>query len=96
VLTIALTEKADSDLEGIHEHYEAQAGTKAADALIAQVIAALTQLTTVSGMGRPSQGPDVRQLVFSRYPLIALYRIERGRIQVLRVVHQRTERADCW
>ncbi|CAI8796662.1 hypothetical protein EMIT0P218_10464 [Pseudomonas sp. IT-P218] len=40
--------------------------------------------------------PDVRELVLGRYPFIAPYRFANGQIQVLRVLHQRSERSEDW
>lgn len=96
MVKIALTDKADSDLESIHEYYESRLGTRAADAVIAQIIEALEQLETFTGLGRPSQVPDTRELVLSRFPFIAPYRLIHGEIQILRILHQRTERSEDW
>jgi toxin ParE1/3/4 len=96
VVKIALTEKADSDLESIHEYYESRLGTRSADAVIAEIIEALEQLETFTGLGRPSQVPDIRELVLSRFPFIAPYRLIHGEIQILRILHQRTERSEDW
>ena len=96
MVKIALTEKADSDLESIHEYYESRLGTRSADAVIAEIIEALEQLETFTGLGRPSQVPDIRELVLSRFPFIAPYRLIHGEIQILRILHQRTERSEDW
>ncbi len=93
---IALTDKADSDLESIHEYYETRLGTESADAVVADIIEALERLETFTGMGRPSQTPDVRELVFSRFPFIAPYRLRHNEVQILRILHQRTERPEEW
>lgn len=68
----------------------------AAVEVMADLIERIEQLRTFSGLGRPSQAPDVRELVFTRHPFIAPYRVIRGEIQVLRVLHQRTERIQDW
>ena len=96
MVKIALTDKADSDLESIHEYYESRLGTRSADAVIAQIIEALEQLETFTGLGRPSQVPDIRELVLSRFPFIAPYRLIHGEIQILRILHQRAERSEDW
>jgi len=38
-------------------------------------------------MGRPGRVPGTRELVIPRAPFIVPYRMERGRIQILRVFH---------
>ncbi|MEX5581452.1 type II toxin-antitoxin system RelE/ParE family toxin [Pseudomonas lurida] len=93
---IALTDKADSDLESIHEYYESRVGIEAADSVVAQIIEALEQLETFTGLGRPSQSPDVRELILSKFPFIAPYRLAHGEVQILRILHQRTERPEDW
>lgn len=93
---IALTDKASSDLDSIHEYYQSRLGPAAADAVLAQIIEALEQLETFTGLGRPSQTPDVRELILSKFPFIAPYRLAYGEVQVLRILHQRTERQEEW
>ena len=93
---IALTDKASSDLDSIHEYYESRLGAAAADAVLGQIIETLEQLQTFTGLGRPSQTPDVRELILGKFLFIAPYRLIRGEVQVLRILHQRTERLDDW
>ena len=92
---IALTDKASSDLDSIHEYYQSRLGP-AADAVLAQLIETLEQLETFTGLGRPSQTPDVRELIFSKFPVIAPYRLAYGEVQVLRFLHQSIERPQDW
>lgn len=93
---IALTDKANSDLESIHEYYESRMGAAAADGVVAQIIETLEQLETFTGLGRPSQSPDVRELILSKFPFIVPYRLAHGEVQLLRILHQRTERPEDW
>ena len=93
---IALTDKASSDLDSIHEYYQSRLGPAAADAVLAQIIETLEQLETFTGLGRPSQTPDVRELIFSKFPFIAPYRLAYGEVQVLRILHQSIERPQDW
>ncbi|WP_268798437.1 type II toxin-antitoxin system RelE/ParE family toxin [Pseudomonas huanghezhanensis] len=92
MLKIALTEKAQSDLDGIHEYCASVAGGSAASAVILRMLEVLEQLGTFSGMGHPSQTPGVRELVFPRHPFIAPYRVKKNQVQILRVLHHRAER----
>ena len=93
---IALTDKASSDLDSIHEYYESRLGSAAANAALLQIIEALEQLETFTGLGRPSQTPDVRELILGKFPFIAPYRLMHGEVQDLRILHQRTERPEEW
>lgn len=91
--TIALTEKARGDLLTIYEHYAAHADPKVANDIVLHLIEKMDQLTVFASMGRPALRSGVRELVFVRYPFLALYRVKDHEIQVLRVRHQRTERS---
>jgi hypothetical protein len=59
---------------------------------ILRMLEVFEQSGTFSGMGRPSQTPGVRELVFPRLPFVAPYRVNKHQVQILRVLHQRTER----
>lgn len=91
-----MTDKADSDLDSIHEYYKSRLGAKSAHAVLAQIIEALEQLETFPGLGRPSQTPDARELVLGKFPFIAPYRLKNGNVQILRIIHQSTERSEDW
>jgi plasmid stabilization system protein ParE len=90
VPSIVLTDKAQSDLDSIHEHYQ-----NAGD-VISAILETLRQLQRFPGSGRPSVAPDIRELVLTRYPFVAPYRLKHGQLQVLRILHQRTERPQDW
>nr|WP_251030671.1 MULTISPECIES: type II toxin-antitoxin system RelE/ParE family toxin [Pseudomonas] len=91
-----MTDKAQSDLDSIHEHYQGALGTDAADDVIASILETLRQLQRFPGSGRPSVAPDIRELVLTRYPFVAPYRLIHGQLQILRILHQRTERPQDW
>ncbi|MDR6606634.1 type II toxin-antitoxin system RelE/ParE family toxin [Pseudomonas synxantha] len=93
---VVLTEKAESDLDNIHEHYRESVGADTAIKIISTILQSFQQLEQFPGSGRPSVMPDVRELVLDRYPFIAPYRFAHGQIQVLRVLHQRMERSQDW
>jgi plasmid stabilization system protein ParE len=96
VPSVVLTEKAESDLDGIHEYYQRVLGVDAAFDVISIILQSFHQLERFPGSGRPSLVPDVRELVLGRFPFIAPYRLIDDQIQVLRVLHQRTERLQDW
>ncbi|WP_081015167.1 type II toxin-antitoxin system RelE/ParE family toxin [Pseudomonas fluorescens] len=94
--SVVLTEKADSDLDTIHEHYRKVVGAQAALEIISTILQSFERLEQFPGSGRPSGMPDVREVVLGRYPFIAPYRFSQGQVQVLRVLHQRSERSQDW
>jgi len=87
-----MTDKAESDLQAIHEHYASHSGIKAANDVIFRTVERLEQLTMFSEIGRPSQFRGKRELVFVRHPIIATYQIKNNQVQILRIQHQRTAR----
>jgi plasmid stabilization system protein ParE len=96
VPSVVLTEKADSDLDTIHDHYRKVVGAQAALEIISTILQSFERLEQFPGSGRPSGMPDVRELVLGRFPFIAPYRFSQGQVQVLRVLHQRSERSQDW
>jgi plasmid stabilization system protein ParE len=96
VPSAVLTEKAESDLDNIHEHYQTIVGAKVAFEVISTILKSFERLEQFPGSGRPSVMPDVRELVLDRYPFVAPYRFSQNQIQVLRVLHQRMERSQDW
>jgi plasmid stabilization system protein ParE len=96
VPSVVLTEKAENDLDNIHEYYQEAIGVDAAFEIISTILQSFEQLKLFPGSGRPSVMPDVRELIVGQYPFIAPYRFVQGQIQVLRVLHQRSERSQDW
>ena len=94
--SVVLTEKAESDLDAIHAHYQGVLGTDGAFEVISIILQSFRQLERFPGSGRPSVMPDVRELVLGSYPFIAPYRLVHGQVQVLRILHQRAERSQDW
>lgn len=87
---ITLTEKAESDLESIFEHYQRVADAATAHRIIQEIFCSLEVLARFQGAGHQSPVAGVREMVMAHVPFVAPYRVEQGAIQVLRVLHQRT------
>ncbi|MDR9755111.1 type II toxin-antitoxin system RelE/ParE family toxin [Pseudomonas sp. SZMC_28357] len=94
--SVVLTEKADSDLDAIHEHYQRVAGNAKAIEVVATILHGFQQLERFPGSGRPSAIADLRELVLVDIPFIAPYRYKDGQVQILRILHQRIERSHHW
>jgi len=93
---IALTSKADSDLEGIYEHYEPRLGAEKAEEVVFQVLEALGRLESFPQLGKASDIPDCRELIFSKFPYRAVYtlKVKSDTILVYRILHQHAERLE--
>ncbi|SFB65478.1 type II toxin-antitoxin system RelE/ParE family toxin [Azotobacter beijerinckii] len=93
---LEITDPAQSDLDDIFEHYAPLVGEAEAEQIVIRLLEKLEPLETFPGMGRPSQKPSVRELVFTRYPFLAQYRVKDDTVQILRVVHQRSQHPADW
>ncbi|MGA4637911.1 type II toxin-antitoxin system RelE/ParE family toxin [Pseudomonas solani] len=95
---IQLTAKAESDLGAIFEFYSNLMGEKGAREVIDTLLSKLWDLQAFPSMGRPSQVSGVRELVYIQYPFVAPYRYvhPHDRIEVLRFLHQSSERPQDW
>lgn len=93
MLAVKLAEKAESDLDGIHEHYAAKVGESRANQLVLGILEALEQLRLFPNSGRPGEYPDTRELVISTVPYVAVYGVKGPHVRVYRVLPQRGERS---
>lgn len=93
-----MSDKAQSDLESIFEHYEPLMGEDKAYDIVNEILSKLDDLEAFPAMGRASQVPDVRELVFTSLPFLAPYRlnVRTDAIEIVRIIHQRTERPQDW
>lgn len=95
---IALTSKADSDLDGIYEHYEARIGAERAEKAILQIFEGLYQLETFPQLGKASDIPNCRELIFAKLPYRAVYtlKLQTNTLLIYRILHQHAERSEDW
>lgn len=94
--TIKLTDKAESDLDSIHEYHATYLLPGPAAGVVLEVLKSLDILVSFPGSGRQSPVPDVRELVLTKYPYLASYRVIGDEIQILRILHHRSERIEAW
>ena len=85
-MTILWTSGARSDLIAIFD-YIANDNPAAAAALVDRVDEAVMRLEDHPGLGRPGRRAGTRELVIAGSSYIAVYRIRRDTVQVLRVLH---------
>lgn len=86
-MIVRWTTLAKSDLERIYEYIAAD-NQPAALRVIRQLYNAVhTQLLLAPLSGRVGRVASTRELVFSNLPYIIAYRVWKGELQVLRVLH---------
>ncbi len=79
--------KAIEDLTSLRS-YIAEDDPAAARKLVLHIMHSVQQLLPDNPqMGRPGRVPGTRELVISKTPFIAPYRLQRNVIQILRVYH---------
>ena len=94
--TISLTSKAESDLDAIFSHYQSKVGSVAAHQIIQDILAAISNLELFPGMGRPSQLPGYRDLIFTSVPFYAAYSVVGTVVEIYRIPHQHSQRPEHW
>lgn len=67
--------------------YIARDDPSAATRMVARIRAAVAHLATHPAMGRPGRVPGTRELVVAGTRYIVPYRIQRGRVEIIRVLH---------
>ncbi len=93
---IALSSKAESDLDGIYSHYEALVGAELGEAAVFHILSSLEMLERFPNAGKASPSPDCRELIITTYPYRATYSLQGDRVIVFRILHQHSERREDW
>lgn len=75
-----------ADLDDI-AGYIARDDPETARAVVARIWERARMLKDQPGMGRPGRVPGTRELVLPGLPFILPYRVDKGEVQVLRVLH---------
>ncbi len=80
------SDDAISDLEALRS-YIGQDKPGAAKGVVKRILRRTEMLTDQPGIGRPGRIPGTRELVISGTPYIVPYRIRKGYVELLRVLH---------
>ncbi len=74
------------DLSGIAK-YLSQHGDNAANDVAEHIWQAGLSLADMPSRGRAGRVPATRELVLTKYPYVLVYRVEDGKVQILRIIH---------
>ncbi|MBI1941616.1 MAG: type II toxin-antitoxin system RelE/ParE family toxin [Acidobacteria bacterium] len=85
-MKIRWTQLAVEDLDSAYD-YIAETNPTAARSVIARIESALKALKAHPLLGRKGRVEDTRELVVPATPFIVAYRIGKGRIEILAVIH---------
>jgi toxin ParE1/3/4 len=85
-MDIKLTRKAEGDLESV-EAFIREENPAAAIRTVLRILEAIEGLVEFPNIGRPGRVHGTRELVINRTPFIAVYKVIRNTVWILRVLH---------
>lgn len=85
-MTLRWTRLAAGHLESAFE-YLTQINADAADSVVERILSAIEALEQHPQMGRSGRVPRTRELVVTGTPFVVAYRVRKGRIEILAVLH---------
>jgi toxin ParE1/3/4 len=92
-MRIAWSETAIANLVGIRKYIE-QDKPAAARRLAQRILISVERLAQHPHLGRPGREPETRELVVAGTPYIIAYRVYRGRLSILAVLHAAQSRPE--
>lgn len=92
-MRVIWSETAISQLVEIQRYIE-QDKSEAARQLARRILASVERLVKHPYLGRPGREPETRELLIPNAPCIIPYRVDRGRIVILAVLHGSRKRPE--
>lgn len=86
-MRICWTRPAADDLTQICDYIEKHGSGAAARRVALSICQRVGTLAEFPELGRTGRRPDTRELVFTDLPYLAIYRIGRDEIEILRILH---------
>jgi toxin ParE1/3/4 len=77
---------AEHDLDAVYEYIRRDNAT-AARKVVGQIFRAIEMLVRYPSAGRSGRVPGTRELMISRTPFTAVYRLNSEEIQILSIIH---------
>lgn len=93
-MIIRWTDDAVRDLTHICDYVEEHRGAEAARRTALSIHHGIDLLAEFPEYGRTGRKPDTRELVFSRLPYLAVYRIHRDAVEIVRIFHGAQDRTE--
>ena len=90
-MVIRFLRQALRNLEEIHAYYATRTSPAHAYEVVADIRAQIERLAQYPAYGRQGKKVNTRELVLRRYPYIAVYRVDREGVIVIRVQHTRRD-----
>lgn len=85
-MQIRWTAEALQDIESLRWYIE-QDKPNAAKKVVYKIFSAAKTIALHPNIGRPGRSPNTRELIVTGTPFIVPYRVQKGALEVLRVLH---------
>jgi toxin ParE1/3/4 len=86
-MKIVWTRKASRHLRAAFDYWARETSSAAADNMLDRIFSGVELLERYPGAGRPGRIPGTRELVIVPTPFLVAYRIHRGKIEILALLH---------
>ena len=86
-MLIRWTDSAVRDLTQICDYMEKHASAATARRIALSIYNSVDLLAKFPEQGRTGRKPETRELVFSGLPYIAIYRIHKDAVEIMRILH---------
>jgi toxin ParE1/3/4 len=81
------TRKASLHLRAAYDYWARESSEESADTMLNRIFSAVEQLEQFPETGRPGRVPGTRELVIVPTPFLVAYRIRRGKIEIVSLLH---------
>ena len=85
-MKIRWTAIAADDLKSVHEYLSERAPTRV-DAIVDRILDGIDVLEQYPNLGRQGRIDETRELVITGTPFIVFYRLRKGQVEILGVLH---------
>jgi toxin ParE1/3/4 len=84
---IVWTRKASQHLRAAYDFWARESSPTAADTMLERIFSAVELLQRFPATGRQGRIPETRELVIVPTPFLVAYRVRRGKIEILSLLH---------
>jgi addiction module RelE/StbE family toxin len=86
-MKITWTRRATRHLRAAYDYWARESSTAAADTMLERIFSAVELLQRHPELGRRGRVPGTRELVLAPTPFLLAYRIRRGNVEVVALLH---------
>jgi addiction module RelE/StbE family toxin len=86
-MKVVWTRRALRHLRAAYDYWARESSEASADTMLDRIFSAVERLETFPEAGRPGRIAGTRELVIVPTPFLIVYRIRRGKIEILSLLH---------